>query len=882
MPTPHLAHLDNGLRILLLESHSTPVVTFWIWYGVGSRNEAPGVTGASHWVEHMLFKGTPDHPKGVLTRAVERLGGRWNAFTSKDHTAFHEVLPAGHLPFVIDLEADRMRHTLFEPAEVESERTVIIAEREGLENMPAATLYEEVDALAFKVHPYRQPVIGWKADLRAMTRDDLYAHYRAYYHPGNALIVAVGAFDTAEALAQVRRAFDAIPPGPGIPPVRAAEPPQEGERRVVVQRPGGATPYVQMAFRVPAAADPDLPVLLVLDGVLSGFGGGRAFNGGAARSSRLYRALVDRGLAAEAGSSAYPMRDPGLLRIGATARTGVTAATVEQAILEVLDLLARQEVTPEELARVKRQARAQFVYARDGVHGFAGAIGAYAMVDHPEAFFALPDRIERVGAAEVQRVAAATFDPRRRTVGWYVPEEGAPSAASPTAVAVTPGVAFWTGPGRPGRAEEAPGVVGADQIHRAVLPNGVRLLAVDRPGSGMVALYALISAGSRFDGGRPGLARFVAATLQRGTRSTSAQDLAARLDGMGASLAVLPGLEAIALSGRVLAEDLSAYLRLGAEVLTTPAFPADEVAKARGELLTALSIHEKDTRYAAERAFRRLAFPTGHPHAQPPDGEAGVLQEIGAAALAAFYERRFRPEGTILVLVGDLRPEIARGEVEAVLEGWAGGGEDAEVAAAPAITPWAPDAPRRESIALPGKSQADIVLGGVAVARNDPDYYAVMLATLILGRQGLMGRVGERVREKMGLAYYAYVEARAGLLPGPWWARAGVHPTNVDRAVEAILEEADRFQREGPTVSELADARDFLTGSLAVRLETHGGLAGALAEIELYGLGLDYLERYPAIIRAVSPEAMQAAALRFDTERYVLAVAGPPREVDHA
>src|SRR3972149_5214765 len=184
--TPFISELDNGLRVLLLESHSAPVATFWVWYGVGSRNEIPGWTGISHWVEHMLFKGTPTYPKGVLTRAIERLGGRWNAFTSWDVTAYHEVLPAEHLPFVIGLEADRMRHTLFEPEEVESERTVIISEREGAENFPTSHLSEEVNALAFKVHSYRHPVIGWKSDLRRVTRDDLYPPYPTHYHPRNA------------------------------------------------------------------------------------------------------------------------------------------------------------------------------------------------------------------------------------------------------------------------------------------------------------------------------------------------------------------------------------------------------------------------------------------------------------------------------------------------------------------------------------------------------------------------------------------------------------------------------------------------------------------------------------------------------------------------
>lgn len=876
MHTPLMTQLDNGLRAILLETHSAPVVTFWVWYGVGSRNEVAGWTGVSHWVEHMLFKGTPTHPKGVLTRAIERLGGNWNAFTAKDYTAYHQVLPAEHLSFVIDLEADRMRHTLFDPAEVESERTVIISEREGAENFPSFYLQEEVDALAFKVHPYRNPVIGWKSDLRRVTRDDLYAHYRTYYHPRNALIVAVGAFDAQTVLGQVRRTFGSIEPGPEIPAVRSEEPLQEGERRVAVQRPGGAISYIQMVFRTPAASDPDLAPLLVLDGVLGGFGGARAFGGGgAARSSRLYRALVDRGLAAETASSLSPSRDPGLLRIAATARAGVQAASVEEAILEQLDALTREEVPPDELARVKRQAKAQFVYARDGVHGLGLVTGAYAMVDHPEAFFELPGRIEQVTPADVQRVAARTLTAQQRTVGWYLPQDGAHTQAS--AAALAPQAFHWRPESaRPEtRAAHAvpAGVVGAEQIHRTVLPNGQRLLIVDRPGSDMVAIHGIVRAGSLFDQDRTGLARFVASTVNRGTRNHSARELADRLDGLGAALAVVAGAEVVGVSGRALAEDVPAFLRLAGEVMMTPAFPTEEVEKARGELLTSLRVRAMDTRYVAERAFRRLAFPPGHPHAQPPDGDESVLQALDAAALGTFHERYYRPERTILVLVGDLRADAAEAEVERVLGGWPRGREEAE---APIPTHAQAEAARHETIPLVGKSQSDIVLGGVAVARRDPEYYPTMLATLILGRLGIMGRVGERVREVLGLAYYALMEARAGLLPGPWWVRAGVHPSNVDRAVQSILEEVSRFQRDGPLPAEVSDARDYLTGSLALRLETHAGLAAVLAEMELYDLGLDYLERYPAIIRGVSPESMRVAAMRFPTERYALAVAGPP------
>ncbi|HET6781013.1 MAG TPA: pitrilysin family protein, partial [bacterium] len=308
----HIHTLANGLTVLLQSRHTAPVATFWVWYRVGSRNESPGLTGISHWVEHMMFKGTPAHPGKALARYVDRLGGRWNAFTWKDYTAYHEVLPAEHLEVVVKLEADRMRDTIFDPAEVDRERTVIISEREGSENFPSYLLYEEIDAAAFKTHPYRSPVIGWKPDLRGITRDDLFSHYRSFYAPNNAVVVAVGAFDTENALELIRRSFEPIPPA-AVPPMRVTEQVQEGERRVTLERPGGATAYLHFAHHVPGAQDSDLAALLLLDGILSGFKGVVPFDQPqGSRSSRLYRALVETSLAADVSSSLIPSIDPTL------------------------------------------------------------------------------------------------------------------------------------------------------------------------------------------------------------------------------------------------------------------------------------------------------------------------------------------------------------------------------------------------------------------------------------------------------------------------------------------------------------------------------------------------------------------------------------------
>ncbi len=418
--------LPNGLVVLLREVHTAPVATFWIWYRVGSRNEVPGITGISHWVEHMLFKGTPTLAKGEFSRLINRHGGSWNGFTWKDFTAYFETLPAEHLSLGIRIESDRIRNALFDPEEVQSERTVIISEREGAENSPEYALSEEVEAAAYRVHTYRHAVIGYKSDLVAITRDDLVRHYQTYYTPNNAVVVAVGDFDTTALLGEIREAFEPIPPGPPPPPVRSVEPPQEGERRVTVRRPGGAVPQLQMVFHAPAARDPEFFPALLLDGVLSGFKGPGVFGGEAmgVRSSRLYRALVEQQLAVEAGSGFRPSLDPTLFEIGATLRPGVSPERAEGAVLDELKRLGDEVVPASELEKVLKQARAQWVYADDGVSRQAVLLGSTEIVADGTYLARFWEGLTSVTPEGMRQVASRLFTDRNRTVGWYVPEAG--------------------------------------------------------------------------------------------------------------------------------------------------------------------------------------------------------------------------------------------------------------------------------------------------------------------------------------------------------------------------------------------------------------------------------------------------------------------------
>jgi zinc protease len=417
-----LSHtLRNGMLVLLREVHNAPLATNWIWYRVGARYESPGITGISHWVEHMLFKGTPQIPGHDLDRLIARNGGTFNGFTAHDFTAYFETLPADRIDLALHIESDRMVNALFEEEEVEHERTVILAEREGHENDPEWWLNEAVMTTAFQVHPYRHEVIGSRDDLLALKRDHLMTHYQTFYRPNNAVLVLVGDFDAHRLMSRVEHYFGDLPAGPPLPPTHWSEPEQQEERRVVVRRPGPAQ-YVQIVYHAADCRSPDFAPLLVLDAILSG-AKSPAFSGGAQtnRSARLYRALVETRLAAYASSTFRPTRDPHLFEFHTMVQEGHTAEEVEQALLAEVATLQESGPRPDEMAKVIKQMRAQIAYARESVTNQALMIGMWEVLDRYDRADALLDEIAAVQVEDVRRVAQTYLTERRRTVGYFLP-----------------------------------------------------------------------------------------------------------------------------------------------------------------------------------------------------------------------------------------------------------------------------------------------------------------------------------------------------------------------------------------------------------------------------------------------------------------------------
>jgi zinc protease len=423
-PPFRAATLANGLTVLVREEHTAPLASVWCWYKVGSKDERPGLTGVSHWVEHMNFKGTTNIPRDKVKGIIEQFGGAWNGYTWIDQTTYFETATRDALDRMLFIEAERMAGCLYDPEDCESERTVIISELQGGENDPDQLLDQELTATAFKAHPYRHPTIGWLSDLQSMTREDLYGYYRRHYIPNNATLVIVGDVDTDDVLRRAERQFGAIEPGVAPPRQTTLEPEQTGERRLTIRK-EGTTAYLKIGYHAPAVTDRLFFPALLLDAVLTGAKGVNLWTSFRVpppqRKSRVYRALVDTGLASSIFGQMIPTAQPFLYTISVTATEGASLAAVEAALLEALSGVQRSGITANELERARAQLQARMVFDSDSVTNIAHQLGYFETIASVDIFTGLEQGIDAVSLEQVNEAARTLLVESNRTIGWFDP-----------------------------------------------------------------------------------------------------------------------------------------------------------------------------------------------------------------------------------------------------------------------------------------------------------------------------------------------------------------------------------------------------------------------------------------------------------------------------
>eukprot|EP00741_Cyanophora_paradoxa_P002092 tig00000551_g2028.t1 len=869
---------SNGMRVLVLSDHSAPVGLFMVTYEVGSRYEAQGHTGATHLLEHLMFKGSRNFNKEKGTSVwtvLQNIGAQMNATTWLDRTNYYAVVPVEHLEKVVAVEADRMRHAFLRDEDRRPEMSVVRQEYDRGDNDPLQVLDKHVWAAAYMAHGYHHSTIGWRSDIENVSTERLREFYDTYYHPNNACCTVVGDVTPAAALALVAKHFKEHGPAPHpIPRPYTEEEKQTGPRHVVVKR-VGQSGIVAQAFKTPPALDKSTHAIQVLAQVL-----------GSGKTSRLYRALVDTGIATRLFVSCPPLRENGLFRTYAFVAPGRTHEEVQAAIAAEQARLVAEGVTEAELARAKAAVRAATAFARDGAFSVAGGLNEAIAVGGWEFYAEYEDKIAAVTREEVQAAARLVFDEDIMTTGFFVPVAPAPPQPAPPAASSSSAARAAAANGAAPAAARAPKRAGAgkgiaEQVAVTEPVPGARVFAMRTPVEGVVTIAGSILGGTQFSSAsNVMLANLAGKLLEGGTARRSKLEVGALLEDRGASLSLGDdGGYRVAFSGRCLREDLPLVLELLAEQLREPAFPEAELETLRARTLSDLERSRLAPGARASIDLLRRLYPENHPtHSASIEEMVEATRATTAADLRAFHAASYGLGPLHLVAVGDVDSE----EVSELVARHFGGWRASPLAVRHPEGARALRAPRAASfISIPDRPSCETLLAvPVGVDRAHADYLPLMVGAYALGGN-FSSRLVQRVRDERGLTY----SIRAGLEAADDGADAYLRvaasfaPANVLPGREAIEEEVRRWAREGITEEELRARVETLQGGYKVGLASTRGLAGAILANADRGRAVSYLDEYAGLLAALPLERVnEAIRARVDPDALLTVAAGAIRE----
>ena len=912
--------LANGLRVYLKPIAGAPTVSTMLAYQVGSADEELDQTGLSHYLEHLLFKGTDKLMPGDIDRITQRHGGRNNAYTSEDMTVYHFDFAAEVWEQALFIEADRMRNTrIDEKHEFAIEKGNVISELEGNEDTPWDLEYKALLPLVFgKDAPYGHPVIGIREHVRDATAAVIQKHYDRWYHPNNAALVVVGGFDADRALARIRELFGPIP-AQKLPARKTAQPVSRKQpiKQVIPSR--FEVPRMVMAFNTVKQTDPEYHVFEVIEQVLAG-----------GRTSRLYRALVEeQRLADSVGNFSSTGRYPGMFVINLELARGKTPEQAEQAVVAQLRKLADEPITAEELKRAQRLITVAAITAHEDVHNLADSIAQAVTISDLSFLQNYLPKIKAVTAEQVQAVAKRFLNPQTRVTVWSIPpglkdQDKVNSKAKALAIPFSlphPSPAGWglnagtdagtgtdlvagvgtdlaprMGAGRgtassSGTALARPahlarrqagkpaaptaatiGPAALQRAKRVVLPNGLTLLMLENRRLPLFVAQAYVKdAYLREPADKPGLARLVGEMLDEGTSKRTGPTIATTLADLGGQMEFSTSGGVVAL----LSSDRRIGLDLLLDCLSQPDFPAESLKRKVDQQLALIEDSDRQPQTVAARLFQSSVYGQNHPLGRSPLGTAASVRKLSRDDCLAYHRAVFVPNNLILAVVGDFDGATVEAEVVALTKNW----QRAELP--PLKLPDFPPPPtqRSEKIqTMPESSQTYLYLGHLGIPRKHPDYYKLKVMENILGTgPGFTDRLSSTLRDRMGLAYTvnATITANASELPSTFVGYIGTANDKYLLAKQTFLREIETFLEQQPTKQEVDDAKQYILGSLAFRFSTNQQLADQLVAIERFGLGLDYLVEYRQSVAAVTAADVLAVARKYlHPDKLVLVAVG--------
>lgn len=856
--------LDNGLTVLTKEVNTAPVVSVQVWYRVGSQNEKLGITGISHQLEHLMFKGTRARPI-QFGRLFSALGSNSNAFTSYDMTAYFGTTGSDKLEAMLQLEADRMVNTVAGDKELKSERTVVLSELDGGNNNPGTRLYRQVMLAAYPDSSYGWPVIGYRPEVENYTVEDIQNYYRTFYRPDNATLVIVGNFETQATLKKVKEIFGAIqaPPKPKdiLTPEAQKQKPQPPEPRsskeVIRLKEPGSVPFLQSLYpNLPNVDSPDVAAIDVLDNILT-----------SGRSSRFYQALVETGLASSVSGSSSTQIGTGWYLVSATPTTGRSLEDLDRLILEEIEKVQNQPVTPEELERAKVSMRATYILSNRDIGSQASQIGYNQTVAKDYRYSdRYLDAVEKVTIADVQRVAKQYLQGDRRVVGYFEPSvitgsTGTTPSNSHSSEAFKP-----SSPVDPAEvAKYLPesaliakaGTPTAVQPDKFTLSNGLKVLLLQDRSTPSITIVGEIKAGAGFDSiEKAGLAGITAQNLTNGTTSKDALTLASRLENLGARLGFSAGRESVGISGIAIAKDLPIVIDQLADLIQNATFPEKEFDLNLQRNLLSLKSELDNPSSLARRIFQSTLYPKGHPfNAMRTENS---LKSLKREDLAKFYKTYYRPDNTILTLTGDFDPAIVKQLLEEKLGNWNANGKVSKFQF-PKVEQIAQTTEKQEALA--GKTQAVTIMGHPSISRSDPQYYPALVLNQVLGGDTLASRLGTEIRDRLGLTYGIYSYFQAGRPPqGAFIVQMQTSGKDTRKAIAATVALLKDVRNKGITQAEFDVAKKSLINNFATEFADPDNIAESLLSDEIYGLPVGDFYKYPQRIQSVSLEQVNRAA----------------------
>jgi len=861
--------LDNGLTVLTKEVHNAPVVTVQVWYRFGSGQEASGVNGIAHQLEHLMFKGTSNRPI-QFGRLFSALGSDSNAFTSYDQTAYYNTAERDKLTALLTLEADRMKNSLIDPQQLASEKRVVISELQGYENSPEYRLNRAVMMSVFPDHPYRLPIGGTKADVEKFTVEQVREYYQKFYSPDNAVLVIAGDFDTAQTLKNVQTVFGKIPkrqysPHKLIIPSPAATPVPV----IKLQEPGG-NPLLQLIYPLPQINQPDIPALEVMDYILT-----------AGKNSYLYRELVESGLANDVSANVASLRAGGWYEILVTSAGSQDLTKLDAAVIKALDKLAKAGVTREQVERAKTQLTASVILNNRDITNQAMQLGNDQITtdDYQYTENHLV-KIRRVQIADVINVINKYLQPEARKVGFFEPTKQVATVQSSsystptqenfgTDVAVVPAeVQQYLPP-----LDILPKAEKRQIPQQLQFANGLRILLLPDKTTPTVTLSGNIKAGTEFESdNQGGLASLVAANLMNGTKNQDMRTITRGLEAKGANLDFEAYREGVRIKGSSLAVDLPVLLGTLTDVLRNSTFPEKEFALARQQALASLDSDLDDPDKVANRIFVQSIYPKKHPlHTFPTAESIGKIQRQD---VIAFKAQHYRPDTTVLAIVGDFDVNKVRSLIQAKLGDW-------QVKGKPPTVKY-PNVGMPKNVinvnpVVPGKPQAITYMGYTGISRQDRRFYAAMILNQILGGDTLSSRLGAEVRDRQGLTYGIYSNFIAGKNVGTFLIEMQTSPEDARKAISSTRKLLKQVHQQGVTAQEVETAKRNLISNYNISLANPEQLSQKMVMNEVYGLNQVELRSFISKIEQVNlNQVNQAARELLHPDKIVVVTAGPP------